>query len=184
MEIKKGFKLASVIFASTLVLAACGSDDTANDTSSEAVSSEAVSSEVVSSEAASSEVAAGELQDGTYKLEEKNLDKNGWKADFALTVKDGKITESNYDYLDKDGNLKSENEEYEKAMKEKTGTGPAEYIPELNAELVAKGDPADVEVVTGATHSSESFKKYAQQLVDAAKEGNTETIMVDNQVEE
>ncbi|WP_313467252.1 FMN-binding protein, partial [Carnobacterium sp.] len=87
-------------------------------------------------------------------------------------------------YLDKDGNLKSEDEEYQKAMKEKSGTGPAEYIPELNAELVAKGDPADVEVVTGATHSSESFKKYAQQLVDAAKEGKTETIMVDNQVEE
>lgn len=179
MEIKKGFKLASVIFASTLVLAACGNDDAKEEESSEVVSSEVMSSEVMSSE-----VAAGELKDGSYKLEEKNLDKNGWKVDFTLTVKDGEITESNYDYLNKDGKLKSEDAGYQEAMKEKVGTGPADYIPALNEELVAKGDPAEVEVVTGATHSSESFKTYAQQLVDAAKEGKTDTIEVDNKVEE
>ncbi|MGB3161858.1 FMN-binding protein [Carnobacterium sp.] len=164
MEIKKGFKLASLIFASTIVLAACGSDDAAKEESST--------------------VAVEELQDGTYKLEEKNLDQNGWKVNFAITVKDGKITESNYDSLNKDGALKTEDEGYQKAMKEKVGTGPADYTPELNADLVEKGDPAEVEVVTGATHSSESFKTYAQQLVDAAKEGKTETIVVDNKVEE
>lgn len=175
MEIKKGFKLASVIFASTIVLAACGSDD---DTAKEE------SSEVASSEVMSSEVAVGELQDGTYKLEEKNLDENGWKVDFEITVEDGKITESNYDSLNKDGELKTEDEGYQEAMKEKVGTGPADYTPALNNDLVAKGNPAEVEVVTGATHSSESFKTYAQQLVDAAEEGNTETIVVDNKVEE
>ena len=175
MEIKKGFKLASVIFTSAIVLAACGDNTATEDTASSAVSSETASSEVLSSEAT-----VGELQDGTYKLEEKNLDDNGWKVNFTMVVKDGKIAESNYDYVDKDGNLKSEDEGYQEAMKEKTGTGPAEYIPELNAELVAKGDPAEVEVVTGATHSAEAFKMYAQQLVDAAEEGNAETIMVDN----
>lgn len=180
MEIKKGFKLASVIFTSAIVLAACGDNTTTEDTSSSAVSSEVASSEVASSEVLSSETTVGELQDGTYKLEEKNLDDNGWKVNFTMVVKDGKIAESDYDYVDKDGNLKSEDEGYQEAMKEKAGTGPAEYIPELNAELVAKGDPAEVEVITGATHSAEAFKLYAQQLVEAAEEGNTETIMVDN----
>ncbi|WP_414839350.1 FMN-binding protein [Carnobacterium sp. TMP28] len=174
MEIKKGFKLVSVIFASTIILAACGNDDAAKDESSE----------VASSEVMSSEVAVGELQDGTYKLEEKNLDENGWKVDFSLTVKDGEITESNYDSLNKEGKLKTEDEGYQAAMVEKVGTGPADYTPQLNDDLVAKGDPTEVEVVTGATHSSESFKTYAQQLVDAAEEGNTETIVVDNKVEE
>lgn len=175
MEIKKGFKLASVIFASTLVLAACGNDDAKEEESSEVVSSEVMSSEVMSSE-----VAAGELKDGSYKLEEKNLDKNGWKVDFTLTVKDGEITESNYDYLNKDGKLKSEDAGYQEAMKEKVGTGPAEYIPEYNQALVDAQDPSAVEVVSGATHSHELFVEYAQQLVDAAAEGKTDKIEIDN----
>ena len=61
MEIKKGFKLASVIFASTIVLAACGNDDAAKEESSEVASSEVMSNEDVT----------GELKDGSYKLEEK-----------------------------------------------------------------------------------------------------------------
>ena len=31
-----------------------------------------------------------------------------------------------------------------------------------------------MEVVTGATHSSESFQNYAQQLIQAAQAGNTD----------
>ncbi|SEL17901.1 hypothetical protein [Carnobacterium iners] len=54
-------------------------------------------------------------------------------------------------------------------MVEKLGTGPADYTPELNNDLVAEGDSVEGEVVTGATHSAEAFKTCAQQLVDAAK---------------
>ncbi len=46
------------------------------------------------------------------------------------------------------------------------------------------GSPANVEVVTGATHSSHSFIMYAQQLVNAAEKGDTQTIEVDNIVTE
>lgn len=69
-------------------------------------------------------------------------------------------------------------------MVEKLGTGPADYTPELNNDLVAEGDSVEGEVVTGATHSAEAFKTCAQQLVDAAKWGNTKLIIVDNKVEE
>lgn len=70
-------------------------------------------------------------------------------------------------------------------MKEKSGTAPETYIPELNEELVKvmseeDGSPADVEVVTGATHSSHSFIMYGQQLINAAEKGDTTTIEVDN----
>lgn len=97
-----------------------------------------------------------------------------------MTVKDGQITESNYDYVNDAGELKSESEEYQKAMKEKVGTGPAEYIPEYNQALVDAQDPSAVEVVSGATHSHELFVEYAQQLVDAAAEGKTDKIEIDN----
>ena len=179
MEFKKGLKMASVVFASTFVLAACGSDDSTTEESSAVESSEVVESEKTSSESMSSTEAVA-LQDGSYLLEEKNLDDNGWRVVFNMTVKDGQITESNYDYVNDAGELKSESEEYQKAMKEKVGTGPAEYIPEYNQALVDAQDPSAVEVVSGATHSHELFVEYAQQLVDAAAEGKTDKIEIHN----
>jgi len=161
LAMKKLFSVSTLTLASALVLAACGSSEEATE----------------SSESAASE---GGLQDGTYKLVEKNLDENGWKTDFSITVEGGKITESNYENLNEAGAKKSEDEGYQEKMAEVAGVGPADYIPELNEQLVETQDPEAVEVVTGATHSSESFKEYAQQLIDAAEEGNTETIEIDN----
>ena len=174
MEFKTGLKLASVILASTFVLAACGSDDATSKESSAVVESEATSSESMSS----TETVA--LQDGSYLLEEKNLDDNGWSVVFGMTVEGGQITESTYDYVNDAGELKTKDAEYQKAMKDKVGTGPAEYIPAYNQALVDAQDPSAVEVVSGATHSHELFVEYAQQLVDAAAEGKTETIEIDN----
>lgn len=161
MEFKTGLKLASVILASTFVLAACGSDDAATKESTATAESET-------------------LQDGSYLLEEKNFDDNGWSVVFGVTVEDGQIKESTYDYVNDAGELKTKDAEYQKAMKDKVGTGPAEYIPAYNQALVDAQNPSAVEVVSGATHSHELFVGYAQQLVDAAAEGKTETIEIDN----
>lgn len=174
MEFKTGLKLASVILASTFVLAACGSDDAISKESSAVAESEATSSESMSS------TETVELQDGSYLLEEKNLDDNGWSVVFGMTVEGGQIAESTYDYVNDAGELKTKDAEYQKAMKDKVGTGPAEYIPAYNQALVDAQDPSAVEVVSGATHSHELFVEYAQQLVDAAAEGKTETIEIDN----
>ena len=40
--------------------------------------------------------------------------------------------------------------------------------------------PSAIEVVSGATHSFDSFQNYAQQLIQAAQAGNTDTIEIDN----
>lgn len=174
MKMKKIVSGFAVVAFSTLALAACGGN---ND--KEAASSS--SSTASSSEAAkpAEKEAGGDLKDGTYKLEEKNY-ANGYRVVFDMTVKDGKITKSNYDYLNEDGKSKQKDADYEKKMKEKTKTGPKEYIPELNKSLEQTQNPDAVEVVTGATHSSESFKNYSQQLVQAAQAGKTDTIEIDN----
>lgn len=156
---KKLFSVSTLTLASALVLTACGGG---------------------SEEATESAASEGGLQDGTYTLVEKNLDENGWKTDFSIIVEGGEITESNYENVNSAGDKKSEDEAYQESMSEIAGVGPAEFFPELNEQLVETQDPSAVEVVTGATHSSESFKEYAQQLVDAAEEGNTDTIEIDN----
>lgn len=128
------------------------------------------------------------LKDGTYSLEEKNY-AHGYRVTFSIVVKDGKVTESKYDYVNKDGQSKQVDEEYNKNMKAKSGTDPKTYIPQLNEALVkamSGEEPSvgNVEVVTGATHSSDTFKLYAAQLINAAQKGDTTPIQIDNIVTE
>ena len=177
MELKKTLSTATLLLASTFVLAACGGTDTETETES----SVAASSEVV---AESSSEAMAELQDGTYTLVEKNFDARGWKTEFSITVVDGKITESTFDNVNEAGVKKSEDAEYQANMSEKVGVGPADYFPQLNNQLIETQDPEAVEVVTGATSSTDTFKKYAPMLIEAAEAGDTTTIEIDNVVEE
>ncbi|EKK0912741.1 FMN-binding protein [Enterococcus faecalis] len=178
MKVNKFVKGFAAIALSSLVLAACGADKKDNTTnSSSAASSETKKS--TESSAPAKKVAGGDLKDGTYKLEEKN-EKNGYRAVFEMTVKDGKITESKYDNINADGKSKTEDTKYEESMKAKSGVGPKEYIKQLNDSFVKAQSASGVEVVTGATHSSETFQNYAQQLIQAAQAGNTDTIEIDN----
>lgn len=178
MKVNKFVKGFAAIALSSLVLAACGADKKDNTTnSSSAASSETKKS--TESSAPAKKVAGGDLKDGTYKLEEKN-EKKGYRAVFEMTVKDGKITESKYDNINADGKSKTEDTKYEESMKAKSGVGPKEYIKQLNDSFVKAQSASGVEVVTGATHSSESFQNYAQQLIQAAQAGNTDTIEIDN----
>ena len=149
--------LAGLTLSSALLLAACGSDDAA-DTPAE-----------------------GGLQDGTYALEELNFGETGWKESLEIIVADGKITDASFSSLDEMGNSKIDSDEYQEAMSNVVEVGPQDFIPTLEESLVDVQNPADVEVVTGATSTSEKFKDYADQLVAAAEEGNTDTIEVDNQ---
>ncbi|EMW6461177.1 extracellular electron transfer flavoprotein PplA [Enterococcus faecalis] len=178
MKVNKFVKGFAAIALFSLVLAGCGADKKDNTTnSSSAASSETKKS--TESSAPAKKVAGGDLKDGTYKLEEKN-EKNGYRAVFEMTVKDGKITESKYDNINADGKSKTEDTKYEESMKAKSGVGPKEYIKQLNDSFVKAQSASGVEVVTGATHSSESFQNYAQQLIRAAQAGNTDTIEIDN----
>ncbi|MEO1780765.1 extracellular electron transfer flavoprotein PplA [Enterococcus diestrammenae] len=184
MKSKKLIAGFTALTFSALVLGACSADNgtSASSSSSAATSQTTASSTAASTEESTTEVkyAAGEpMQDGTYKLEEKNYS-NNYRVTFEITVKDGKITESKYDNIDADGKSKAADTDYETNMKDKAGIGPKEYIEKFNTELVAKQSPTAIDVVTGATHSFESFQNYAQQLIQAAQAGNTETIEIDN----
>lgn len=172
----------AVLTLATLILGACGSDDAGSSSSSSTATEETSSSSATETSSSEEIIAGGALQDGTYKLEEKNYS-NDYRTVFEMVVKDGKITESNYDNVNEAGDSKTKDEEYDKNMIEKAGIGPAEFIPELNKRFVAAQSASGVEVVTGATHSTESFQNYAQQLIQAAQAGNTETIEIDNGAE-
>ena len=167
MTFKKSLATAAVLLSSVVVLTACGggSKSTTSSTSSEKTTQAAKST------------ASGELKDGTYKLVSE-ADKRGWHVEFTIVVEGGKIKSSDFDNLNKDGKRKSEDAEYEKQMKDKVGTGPAEYFKAYNTGLVEKQKPSDVEAVSGATHAHTSFVEYANKLIEAAQKGDTKEIKV------
>lgn len=158
----------SLTLSTALLLTACGTEDT--ETSEEGTTEDGT--EEVAQE--------GGLQDGTYRVEDQNFGGTGWKEALEITVSGGEITDANWESVNEDGENKIDDDNYQETMTETDGVGPQDFIPALEEDLVASQDPADVEVITGATGTSEKFQDYAQQVVDAAEEGNTETIEVDN----
>ena len=174
MKKKKIVTGITMLVLSGLVLAGCSSDNEKSTTSSSSTTTSSTSKTTESSASAGMT-----LKDGTYKLKELN-DNNGYHANFSIVVKDGKISESNFDYLNADGKSKKDDADYNKNMKEKSGISPKEYIEKFNEELVSTQNPSNIEVVTGATHSFHSFQNYAQQLIQAAQSGDTKEIEIDN----
>jgi major membrane immunogen (membrane-anchored lipoprotein) len=179
MNMKKIALVMTILF--TMILASCAAGSGSGSSSKAAGSSSTSSSSAAGSSStanASTKVAGGALKDGTYTLKETGFDTHGWKVQFSIKVANGKITKSDYNYVNKQGQLKSKNAAYEKAMKAKSGVGPKEYIPKLNQALVAAQDAKQVAVVSGATESSSTFINYAQQLIQAAQKGDTTPITV------
>ncbi|MGM9973132.1 MAG: FMN-binding protein [Clostridiaceae bacterium] len=121
---------------------------------------------------------ASDYKDGKYRAEYDQIDKNGWKAFVELTVKDGKISEVDYDYLNDKDERKSENAEYNKKMKEIAGTNPETYLPELEKALVDKQDASKIDNITGATHSVDGYKEMVAKLVDEKIKKGDETTLV------
>jgi major membrane immunogen (membrane-anchored lipoprotein) len=108
----------------------------------------------------------------TYSSSEADFDERGWKATVSVTYENGKITSVMYDYVDKDGNKKRDNEEYNKSMKEVSGVSSLEASQALEASLVNSQNPEKIDVVTGATSSSTKFIELAKNAIESRMEYN------------
>lgn len=119
----------------------------------------------------------GAMTDGTYEVETKDADDKGGKAKLVITVKDGKIAEAKYNEFNDKGN-KRDDEEYNKMMKEKSGTNPAVFEVELEKQMV-EAQSAEIDGVTGATSSSAKAKTLLETALVNAAEGKTEKALVE-----
>ncbi|MDN6161469.1 MAG: FMN-binding protein [Atopostipes sp.] len=162
--------LTTLTIASALLLTACGGDT--EDVEEPVNDTEDTTEEVVEDDG---------LQDGEYRIEDENFGDNGWKEALEIEVTDGEITDATWESINEDGENKIDDEDYQETMTETDGVGPQDFIPALEDSLLETQNPEDVEVVSGATHTSEKFQDYGEQLMDAAEEGNTETITIDNE---
>lgn len=175
-----------LLLSSSLLLVACSSDSkkdestaTTTTTATTEVSSdestgdtmvgdsEDVVSEDVVSEGASVSFTTeyDDLEDGNKKITvlADQKDAYGWVIRHVVVVDaKGNILESDFDYINDDGKLKTEDEEYVANMKDDKGTDLVKVIDELNKYFVKEGnvdnyseDTADV--VSGASTTADDF---------------------------
>lgn len=104
---------------------------------------------------------------------EGQQDQYGWFPHMRLTFDGDVLTEVYFDYIDDAGAKKSQDEEYNAGMKEKTGTNVKEALEALRANLIAVQNPDQVDVVTGATQTSTEFMTMAKQAYDQYFNGET-----------
>lgn len=118
---------------------------------------------------------SGKIKDGTYSAK-SSAESNGWTDTLAVTYKDGKVVDAKYDAVNTSGALKSEMADEEYGME---NPALSEWMPKLNANIISAGTADKIEVVAGATGSSNGAKALMVAVENAAKKGDTNPVLVD-----
>ena len=105
------------------------------------------------------------FEDGTHTAEGE-MDEHGWKPAIEIVVENGEITSVDYDEYNAEDELKSEDDEYSDSMEGVSGVRPADAYEQLENDLIDNQDVNKVDVVSGATASSETFKDLASEALD------------------
>jgi major membrane immunogen (membrane-anchored lipoprotein) len=116
-------------------------------------------------EEAPAEGKAGQVEPQTYRAENDGFDEFGWKGQIVITVQGNDITEVQFDEVNQQGQLKRNDEQYTAQMQASSGITPAEASDRLVEQLVQKDSPDQVDVVTGATGTSQRFIELARQAL-------------------
>lgn len=130
----------------------------------------------------SANTTSNNLKEGSYKVTYDEADSRDWKAFLTFDVKNGEIKNVNFDYEGvgpNEGKLKTEDEPYNEAMQSAANTNPKEYSKLLEDSLEESQDVTKIDAVSGATTSTNTFIEFAKEGIKAAKKGNTETVVVE-----
>ncbi|WP_051541932.1 FMN-binding protein [Clostridium lundense] len=117
-------------------------------------------------------------KDGKYKATYDKFDKYGWKGYVEVQVKNSKIDNVDFDYLNKDNKRKSQDKTYNEKMKPVSKTAPNEFCPKLGKDLVNKRDIDKVDNISGATVSTQEFKNLAKAALKNAKKGDQKEVII------
>ncbi|MBP0969589.1 MAG: FMN-binding protein [Oscillospiraceae bacterium] len=119
------------------------------------------------------------IPNGTYHVEYDTCDATGYKDFVEVTFENGTIIDVKMDAIrGSDGTLKSESEEYREDMEKFSNTYPEKYYMDLINQYILTGSSKGVDVVAGATATSNSILKLLKALEDSFKSGCTDTMII------
>lgn len=108
-------------------------------------------------------------ENGDYYLYEGEENAEGYKTVAYLSTKDGKVMDTFYNFIDKDNQLRTNDEEYIKNTLDQTGNDMAKTVAYFE-EMLAKPEVDDLDdtKVKGVEQIKEEFEEIADELFDVA----------------
>ena len=119
-----------------------------------------------------------ELQDGYYTAQAKDFS-HGWKEYVTIMVKGGSIVSVEYNAENASGFIKSWDNAYMQTMLHSNGTYPNEYTRYYANQLLEGRRDDDIDALSGATSSYGSFQKLSEAVLEQARKGDSDIVVVD-----
>ncbi len=119
-----------------------------------------------------------ELQDGYYTAQAQEFS-HGWKEYVTIMVKGGSIVSVEYNAENASGFIKSWDNAYMQNMLHSNGTYPNEYTRYYAGQLLEGQGKGQIDAISGASSSHGSFKKLAAAVLEQAKKGDSDVVIVD-----
>ena len=166
----------AIVAIAMLAMIGCGS----NTASSTAASSTAASSTAASSTAENTADSAASAEntamaDGVYtaQMDDAAAEADyGWRNQLVVEYKDGKMVSATFESYDADGNKKSETTPDTYPM----DPAPSEWTPQLSENILAAGNSADIDGISGATNASNDARALLAAIETEGKPGETITV--------
>ena len=118
------------------------------------------------------------LQDGYYTAQAEEFS-HGWREYITILVKGGSIVSVEYNAENASGFIKSWDNAYMQNMLHTNGTYPNEYTRYYAGQFLDGQGEGEIEALTGATSSYNSFQKLAAAVLEQARKGDSNIIIVD-----
>ncbi|MBO5057021.1 MAG: FMN-binding protein [Lachnospiraceae bacterium] len=122
------------------------------------------------------------MKDGFYTAEMSDFS-HGWKEYLCIMVKNDTIVYAEFNAKDPSGYIKAWDNAYMKNMAAISGTYPNEYTRNYVAQLIEVQNSEDVDAVSGASSSGGNFKKLSYAVIEQAKKGISDIIIVESEAE-
>jgi len=118
-----------------------------------------------------------ELQDGYYTAQVAEYS-YGWKEYLTIMVKGGSIVSAEYNAENASGFIKSWDNTYMQTMLHSDGTYPNEYTRYYVNQLLQDQNADSIDALSGATSSWKSFQQLAEAVVEQARKGDSNILIV------
>lgn len=118
------------------------------------------------------------MKDGYYTAETSEYS-HGWKEYLRIQVKNGTIVSAEFNAKNKSGFIKAWDNTYMKNMMSKQDTYPNKYTREYVQQIIEEQEDIQVDTVSGASNSGNNFAKLAEAVLEQARSGNSETIVIE-----
>lgn len=119
-----------------------------------------------------------ELQDGYFTAQAKDFS-HGWKEYITIMVKGGSIVSVEYNAENASGFIKSWDNAYMQTMLHSNGTYPNEYTRYYANQLLEGRRNDDIDAISGASSSYGSFLKLSEAVLEQARKGDSDIVVVD-----